>query len=529
MCSVTPTEGRDAARVLIVGAGPTGLMLALCLKQYGIDFDIVDAKAGPSMDSKALAINPMSQIQCSLFFGDSLIGKKSIQVNSLNISWKNSTRINRIDLARLKSNFNSMLVQTQFATESELLAHAQERKIEVQWNTQVGAVEQSADHVLVTTRLDKSTDVVRIYDYVIGCDGKRSVVRTAMGATMEQKSYEMFLALADFQLNTDMDEQSAHYIIFEETFFVLVPLGNKKWRIVVKHNGVPDKSNGIDLVEEPVKKYLGDRLLEGDASWFSQAPLYVSYAEKLSSNRLFIAGDAAHLFSPIGGTGMNSGFLDALNLGWKLAYKILGYSTENALIDSYNEERLPAIKENAAATDRLTQLISRMVTTDKDVAMFLPRMKNRPLMRLALPSSVAGTVLNYKQSSVIDTVENKNLEFSDNKLKEMACVYAQNNPNQPPLIKLFFFLGNNLREKEEILALPPKLGLQPIVVTAHSESADVLYKSADHLCLPEKEWQLLAAQYSLVAVRPDGVVACRDQITNYNAMISQSFNYLNAA
>ncbi|HSC69423.1 MAG TPA: FAD-dependent monooxygenase [Cellvibrio sp.] len=529
MCSITPTEGRAAARVLIVGAGPTGLMLALCLKQYGIDFDIVDAKAGPSIDSKALAINPMSQMQCSLFFGDSLLGKKSVQVNNLNINWKNSTRINRIDLSRLKSPFTTMLVQTQFATENELLAHAQEREIHVQWNTRVHDIEQTIQHVLVTTQPASGSSSSKYYDYVIGCDGKRSVVRTAMGATMEQKSYEMFLALADYQLNTELDEQSAHYIIFEETFFVLVPLGNKKWRIVVKHNGIPDKRNGIELIEGPVKKYLGDTLLTGEPFWFSQAPLYVSYAEKLSSDRLFIAGDAAHLFSPIGGTGMNSGFLDALNLGWKLAYKILGYSKENVLTNSYNEERLPAIKENAAATDRLTQLISRIATSDKDIAMFLPTMKNRLLMRSVLPSNVAGTVLNYESSSVIVNTENKDLVLADNKLAEMASVYAQYNRNQAPLIKLFFFLDSKTNETEKILALPRKQGLQPIVVTAHSTGEDILYKSKNHLCIPEKEWNAFTSQYSLVAVRPDGVVACRSQIADYNTMISQSFNYLNAA
>jgi 2-polyprenyl-6-methoxyphenol hydroxylase-like FAD-dependent oxidoreductase len=529
MRSVNLTTGREAARVLIVGAGPTGLMLALCLKQYGLAFDIVDAKSGPSVDSKALAINPMSQLQFAMFFGDELLGKDAVKVNNLNINWSNTHRINRIDLSRLHSQYPSMLVQTQFNTESELLAHACQRGIDVQWNTQVHAVEELHQEVAVSTIHSDGTSTEKFYDYVIGCDGKRSLVRAAMNTVMEHKSYEMFLALADYELETTLDEKSAHYIIYDDIFFVLVPLGKKKWRIVVKHTGVPDKSKGIELIEEPVRRYFGDQLMLGKHLWFSQAPLYVSYAEKLSTNRLFIAGDAAHLFSPIGGTGMNSGFLDALNLGWKLAYEILGYSKGNRLTTSYNEERPPEIKANASATDRLTQLISRVARSEKDVAIFLPNMKNRHLMRSVLPTNIAGTALSYKASSVIENSANVELGHLDERFAELVCVHARNHKNRAPLIRLFYCVSQKIEDSKVELILPQKSGLLPVVVKFHCEDNATIYCKNDSLCIPKQEWSKLFGQYSLIAVRPDGVIVFKGDIGDYSTMITQYFNYLTAA
>jgi 2-polyprenyl-6-methoxyphenol hydroxylase-like FAD-dependent oxidoreductase len=381
-------------RVLIAGAGPTGLCLALCLRAFGLDCDLWDPKPGPQDSSKALSINPASAIQLDLLGIGGALGVHSRRVRRLEVRLDGARRLNAVDLRWLDCERDYFQIQSQFQTERELLATLQARGGAVAWNTRLLSLTRDGDTFTASGRRGEQT-FAREYDYVIGCDGKRSVVREFIGATMSGGAYDMYLALGDFDLDWDVSPEMVHYHVHADTFFVFVPLPEpRRWRVVVKHAGTPAAADDA-LLTEPVRRHLGRDIFASASHWRSVAPLYVQTASHLGEDRVFIAGDAAHLYSPIGGTGMNTGMQDAINLGWKLAFALRGWDAGGDLLASYQRERLPVILANAAATDAMTQAISMAATDPKAYAPFLPGFAKRALLRDVFPQSFSGLSMRY--------------------------------------------------------------------------------------------------------------------------------------
>jgi 2-polyprenyl-6-methoxyphenol hydroxylase-like FAD-dependent oxidoreductase len=387
--------------VLIAGAGPTGLTLANCLSAYGLDFEIVDSKSGPSRDSKALAVNLLSRYCLALIHRGSSLGAEGCHVRRLNVFWKNQ-RLNPIDFRGLDFPFGTFVTQPQALTERELIAALPE-PAGVAWRTELVAVEDRGAFVRARLRDPSGRLVERDYDFVIGCEGKNSVVREAIGGKLEGWDYPMHFLLGDFPLAWGKPTDQAYYYVFEDTFFVIVPVSASHWRVVVKRDGPFDASvlvQPADIIE-PAERYLGKDLFAGPPSWISGAPFYMRTANTLGRERMFICGDAAHLFSPIGGTGMNTGMQDAFDLAWRLAYVAHGYAAPESLLPSYTEERREAIGRVAAATDGATRLIARLDTAPECIAPMLPRLSNRRLIRRELPLRQSGLTQAYDSSSVI--------------------------------------------------------------------------------------------------------------------------------
>lgn len=386
-------------RVLVVGAGPTGLTLGLCLRAYGIDFDIVDRKPGPSRESKALAVNPLTVDQLELFGYAGAVGARACRVTRLNTVFEGQ-RLAPVDLRWLDHDRKSFLTQPQDETERELVRALEATGTRVAWGTDVLGVapgNADGDGVAVTLR-GPGDDVasMRTYARVVGCDGKRSLVREALGATLAGDEYPMHFVLGDFELDWEGDPANAYYFVYEDTFFVFAPVSPGKWRVVVKHDGeAPTSAPDPAAITGPVRRRFGRDIFRAGPSWISQAPLYMKVASRLAAGRLAIAGDAAHLFSPIGGTGMNTGMQDALNLGWKLAFTIRGRARGPALLASYEAERLEAIAATAAATDGITRLIARIDRAPAKAVPFLPSLARRRVLSRLFPEAHSGLALRY--------------------------------------------------------------------------------------------------------------------------------------
>lgn len=523
-------------KVLVVGAGPTGAMLALCLKRYGINVTIIDQKDGPSVDSKALAVNTMSRIQSEIFFGKNVFGETAKKIEVLNISWNNDVRLSRVNLGRIDSDMSAMLVQTQDKTESNIIKMVANAGVSVRWNTTLTRVTQEECGVEVgldineaLSSADKST-IVEQYDYVIGCEGKRSLVREAIGARLETRAYQKWLALADVTLETTLNQNEAHYRIFEDTFFVLVPLGNKLWRVVVKHEGDMPKTMNKSYVVDYLNKYLDDVSICSDPTWMSKAQLYVSYADTLQRGRLFIAGDAAHLYSPIGGTGMNTGFLDALNLGWKLASHIHRGGAEQTLLDSYTLERQPAIKENALMTDNLTQLISREVIEEKSYQAFLPLVSNRQFMRRLHPMSVSGMGLRYPSAKFSHEENRLDVGMVDIDLSAfLSFYYSQVSTSSPKYLLISLDdavekgLGDEVSSSNDVLSAIPigeEMDLSYLIVCPDTEKNPWALSDEHHATISFSLWNRLLNKGNLILTRPDGIAIYWGEKSAYSDILA---------
>ncbi|GEM_PF-5199876 len=513
-------------RALIVGAGPTGLTLGLCLQTYGIKSDIVDMKSGPSRDSKALAVNPLSQHQFELFGEMSAVGVRAQRVYRLNVLWNGIQRLNPVDLRWLDYDRSVFLIQPQHVTEQELVTALERRGGSVDWKTEVLSVQTHGDGVEVMSRLANGDTSIRTYEYVVGCDGKRSIVRNAIGARLEGNDYDMHLVLGDFRLDWDADPRQVHYFVYEDTFFVFVPMADALWRVVVKHNGVlAPGTPGISTITGPVNARFGRNIFQAGPFWLSSAPLYERVASQLSSGRLFIAGDAAHLFSPLGGTGMNTGMQDAFNLGWKLAFILLGWTRTESLLASYEQERLPAIRANAVATDWTTRAIARQEPMPVQVGLFMPRPSNRRVIAKQFPMAFSGLALRYETSdalsaSVPGATADRVGTISLGITALLRKLPARSRTAGPPLRVIVYM--DTAQPSESIHKLFAKCRRFPAVEciavvageTPMPEVTSVRQFDVPVITLGRDEWRRLGGSVgSLQVIRPDGIISYEGRIS----------------
>lgn len=372
------------AGVLVVGAGPTGLTLANALAVYGIPFTIVDWKSGPSRDSKALALNLASQHVLESLGLHGALGTSLGRLHRITVHWQ-GTRLTTVDLRHLNFDHREMIVQPQADTEHELISALCRRGRDVAWNTRLLDIVEHEQHVDALIEHVDGSRSTQSFAYVVGCDGKGSLVANRIGAQYSGTDYPAHFALGDFPLRWNESRGEGHYHVDDDGFFIVLPVGEAHWRVVVKHNGpIPHRPVAESDVTDYVEKRLGRDIFAGPPVWLSRAAFYMRIADRLRSKRLFIAGDAAHLFSPIGGTGMNTGMQDALNLAWKLAMCYRGRAGDD-LLSSYESERLEIIRATGAATDRSTRLIARLDDDPAAIAPLLPKMSNRGMLRSVLP------------------------------------------------------------------------------------------------------------------------------------------------
>ncbi|PXX79240.1 FAD-dependent monooxygenase [Rivihabitans pingtungensis] len=397
-----PVSLASAEPVLIVGAGPTGLTLACALARHGVPHVLIDRKAHASHESKGLAVNIACQFLFTLLGTPMQPGPHGCRLERLNLLWQGRA-FSAIDFRHLDFPIRSLISQPQPDTEQQLeaaltmLGGGQPR-----WQTELVGLASSDNGVWASLRGMDGETRREHFSCVVGCDGKHSLVREHLGATMDGHGYPMHFVLGDFELDWPGEPGQVYYHVHPQDFFILIPLHGRCWRVVVKYDGdVPAEQPLVDaMVREPVTRLLGRDIFRSASSWLSRAPFYGRVAGYLRQGRCFIAGDAAHLVSPIGGTGMNAGMQDAFNLAWKLSLCLRGQALA-ALLDSYEPERLEAVRANGDATDLATRLIARLNTDLTPLAPLLPKMGNRAVWRTQLPRQYSGLAQHYSQGMLV--------------------------------------------------------------------------------------------------------------------------------
>lgn len=369
--------------VFIIGAGPVGLTMAIALRIYNVPITIIDSRSGPTKDSKGLLLNIPSLYGFKLLGIKSYNIEKGARINSFSLYWDNH-RYSRIDFLRLDFPINHLHTQPQWKTEHALLDELQSKGVEVKWGHTLTNLEKHEQQYRMSISVDNNT-IQNNTSYLIGCDGKRSFIRKQIGCGFNGVNYPLMMSLSDCQMQLDLNPNEIHYFIYEDDFFILVPLSSDQWRVVTQ---LRNHSNGVGKHRDRellLQRYFGEDFQLPEPKWYSDAQLYMRVADKISHERqLFIAGDAAHLFSPIGGTGMNTGIQDALNLAWKISFVYHGFS-EPSLLDRYEQERLPAIIQAAETADLSTRLITRTETSHSHLDILSPKLCNRHHLKNDLP------------------------------------------------------------------------------------------------------------------------------------------------
>ena len=347
--------------VLIVGAGPTGLMLANQLARRGVRAMIVDRHSGPAQQSRAMAVqartleiySKMGVIEPAL-----TLGARGTAANM----WANGKHTARIpigDIGKSMSPYPFVLMLGQDDNERIMGEKLRELGVEVQWNTELVSFEQQPDYVDVTLKQsDGTTRNVRAA-WVAGCDGSRSPVREMSGITFPGAPYEHVFFVADTEATGPMKQGELNVYLWQDGFHLFFPMkGTDRWRVIGILPAKLRSRDGLtfDEVIPEIAREAGASLAFKACHWFSTYRIHHRAAERFRDRRCFLLGDAAHVHSPMGAQGMNTGLQDAYNLGWKLALVVEGRA-DARLLDTYEEERMPVAQRLLRTTDRAFQLV----------------------------------------------------------------------------------------------------------------------------------------------------------------------------
>jgi 2-polyprenyl-6-methoxyphenol hydroxylase-like FAD-dependent oxidoreductase len=348
--------------VLIVGAGPTGLALAIQLIRHGIDFVIVDQREGITPYSKAIGVQARTlEIYQQIDLAESLVDQGLI-ANGVRLLEGGEAKA-EVPLSKLgegKSPFPYLLIVEQSKHEHLLYNYIKAHGHDVRWQTTLSDFSHDGAGVtgtLVNAGSEKQTVQAQ---YLVACDGAKSSVRHGLGLTFAGSTLERLFYVADVQLKWDFPHDMLTACLAKDRSTAFFPMpGADRYRIVGVFPEDTDKTEGQIPFDEIEKQILEDSQVELDiyqVNWFSTYKVHSRRVNKFGVGRCFLAGDAAHIHSPAGAQGMNTGIQDGYNLAWKLALVLRGAANPR-ILDSYNEERVAVAERLLETTDRMFDLL----------------------------------------------------------------------------------------------------------------------------------------------------------------------------
>ncbi|MGB9182092.1 MAG: FAD-dependent monooxygenase [Pyrinomonadaceae bacterium] len=347
--------------VIIIGAGPTGLSLACQLIRYGIDFVIVEKNEGVTSFSKALGVHARTlEIYEQLGLAEKAV-ERGVIAGKVRLLEGGEIRgeVNLSNVGQGLSAYPFMLVLEQNKNEQLLYEYMQSHGKDVLWQAELESFTQTEAGVAARIRNGVGASQIIEGKYLAGCDGPKSPVRHALGLSFEGSTFERLFYVADVQIDWKFGHDALHVCLAKNSVVAFFPMrGENRWRIVGAFPEGHDKDEGEILYEEIEQRIKEEAEIELEIShvnWFSVYKVHTRHVEKFSVGRCFLAGDAAHIHTPAGGQGMNTGIQDAYNLAWKMALVLKGAAHER-ILDTYNEERLPNAKRLLGTTDRMFNL-----------------------------------------------------------------------------------------------------------------------------------------------------------------------------
>ena len=386
--------------VLIVGAGPCGLALGLQLARYGVSFQIIDKKPTFSLHSLAFAVQGSTlEILSDLGVAQSLM-QLGIQVKKVNTYIKGQPSFEIDFKQEVPRPFPFMLTIEQAKTERILAGALLQQGHNVSWNAELLSFTQSETGVTAEVKQDGKTGKVTA-SWIIGCDGENSRVREIMAVPLQgNKKTEKFV-VADLALDWGMAKNEGYAFLHPSDIFTVFPLPGGLHRVVTTQDGI--NHEGDITIQDLVQKFQRLCPVPGSLTaptWISAYNTKRAIAPQMRIRRAFLAGDAAHIHSPIGGQGLNTGIEDAYNLGWKLGLHINGVVDEKYL-DSYEAERLAVAKAFLANTNLAMNIVlthSKIGQLVRDI--IAPLILNYPAAQRQLKRIIADTPITYHHSPI---------------------------------------------------------------------------------------------------------------------------------
>jgi 2-polyprenyl-6-methoxyphenol hydroxylase-like FAD-dependent oxidoreductase len=344
--------------VIIVGAGPTGLSLALQLARFGVDCLLIEKNEGVTPYSKALGIHARTlEIYEQMGLAKQAV-KEGTVAGRVRLLERGAV-VGEVDLSHIgegMSPYPYLLVLEQSENERLLYEYLQRLGRDVCWQTELQSLSHNDAGVSAVVHNSEGQSQTIHGKFLVGCDGPRSLVRHALGLAFEGSTFARTFYVADVQIDWAYSHDALHVCIAANGVVAFFPMrGDRRWRIVGAFPEGLEKDEGEILYEEIEQRIKAEAELELEIShvnWFSVYKVHSRHVERFSAGRCFLAGDSAHIHTPAGGQGMNTGIQDAYNLAWKLALVLKG-AAGSAVLETYNEERLPNARRLLQTTDRM--------------------------------------------------------------------------------------------------------------------------------------------------------------------------------
>jgi 2-polyprenyl-6-methoxyphenol hydroxylase-like FAD-dependent oxidoreductase len=394
--------------VLIVGAGPTGLVLALWLTSLGVRVLIVDRTAEPGTTSRALVVQARTlEFYSQVGIADAVVerGRKAAAVHL----WASGEDVARLVFGDMGAGFSPFpypLIFPQDEHERLLVSRLAAAGVEVARQTELAGLEEAEGHILARLKRPDGTSETCRAAYIAGCDGAHSPTREALKIPFRGGEYSHVFYVADVEGGGPVMNGEVHVGLDGTDFLAVFPLKDEgRARLVgTLRDEAEHQRENLTWNDVSTRVLQWMRIDVKRVNWFSTYRVHHRVAEHFRQGRAFLLGDAAHIHSPVGGQGMNTGIGDAVNLAWKLAAVLQGHAGAS-LLDSYEPERMAFARRLVATTDRaFTGVTSpggfaRLVRLHI-VPLVMPLLFHFPSFRRFMFRTVSQTAVNYRESSL---------------------------------------------------------------------------------------------------------------------------------
>jgi 2-polyprenyl-6-methoxyphenol hydroxylase-like FAD-dependent oxidoreductase len=446
----------DVLDVLIVGAGPVGLFLANECARRGLRWRIFETRAGQSEHSKALAIFPRT---LEIFDMAGVVAPflaAANRVTSVSVT-AHGRRLAHMRFAPEESPYAFIAMVPQDVTERLLVEELRRKGGAVEYETTFRSAEPlEGDGGVCVTAERRGEPLTVTARYVVGCDGAHSALRHLLAIPFEGAIYEDSFMLADVQTNETLPADELQLCPSEDGPAAIFPMSSTRRRIVATVQQAEGDAPSLDLVRRVLRERAPSGIEALALQWSSYFRIHHRHVARLREGRFFLAGDAAHIHSPFGGQGMNTGLHDVWNLSWKLDLVLRGHGNE-PLLDSYGAERLPVIASVIEMTHRLTKVMgtpSRLAQTLRDAV--IPMVSRLAPFQHAFVQRLSELEIAYPDSPIVEGPGRRHWEDSLRGGQGIAGRYLLliGKDTDPAARETARRLGDSLRDVLEVRGSP---------------------------------------------------------------------------
>jgi 2-polyprenyl-6-methoxyphenol hydroxylase-like FAD-dependent oxidoreductase len=394
--------------VLIIGAGPTGLVLALWLTKLNVKVRIVDKTAEPGTTSRALAVHARTlELYRQLDLADHIVARgHEVPAVALWVKGTLEARVSFADIGADITSFSFLEILPQDEHERFLVERLAAFGVRVERRTELLDFQDQGERIIARLCGPSGDEETCEAAYIAGCDGASSTVRRMMGTGFPGGTYQQIFYVADVEAAGPAIDGNLHVDLDEADFLAIFPLaGPGRARLIgTVRDERAEHADTLKFQDVSTRAINNLKLEVRKVNWFSTYHVHHRVTEHFRKGRAFLLGDAAHIHSPAGGQGMNTGIGDAINLAWKLS-TVLDGRAHDQLFDSYEVERIGFARRLVATTDRVFTLATAEgrladILRTRIVPVVIPTLAKFKAWREFMFRTVSQVTINYRHCAL---------------------------------------------------------------------------------------------------------------------------------